>query len=213
MKSIVTVTTWSDTYDLTTVDRVKLELGITDNDSNDILTALVHEESASFADLVDRVLASETVTEQFNRRRGDRQHLDALYLTRYPVSSIISVTENQDAALASTLYEVDEDTGALYRLSTIDPSFRTRWSASQVMVAYTGGYTLLDTLPRKIEQAVLTMIKNRWFARGRDPSVKSRMIVDVGTWTYSTGVTGVGTMIGQPSDVQEAIDIYRDIRV
>ncbi len=213
MNSIVTVTTASDTYDLTTVDRVKRELDITDNSSDDILTDLVHEESASFADLVDRVLASETVTERFNRRRGDRQYMDSLSLSRFPVTSIISVIENDDTALAPSLYEVDEDTGALYRLSTIDPGFRTRWSVSRVTVAYTGGYTLLDTLPRKIEQAVLTMIKNRWFARGRDPSVKSRMIVDVGTWTYNTGVTGIGTLIGQPSDVQDAIDLYRDKRV
>lgn len=206
MDSILTVTTPASTYDLVTIDRVKRELGVTNADSDAILTDLVHEESDTFASMVNRVLASETVSEAFKRWH---HHCPALPLTRYPVTAIASVTEDSDAALDPSLYEVDAVTGLLYRLGS-DGGRHIHWTARQITIAYTGGY-VPDALPKQIEKAVLTMVKNRWFARDRDPSVRSRSIVDVGQWDYWVGNMPGGSSL--PPEVSSAVDEYRAIPI
>lgn len=218
MFSIVTVISPSATQDLTVLDRVKRDLGIDNNDSDDRLTELIHEESASFTDLVCRILASETVIEEFRTQWGGhrqlispRQNVSVLRLTRYPVTEITSVTEGDDPVLDPSLYEVDAEPGLLYRLDADGNTHQ--WMRRTTVVVYTGGYTLLDTLPRKIETAVLSMIRSRWFSIGRDPTVRSRNIVDVGTVTYWSGPTGAGagSDVLFPPEVQSAIDTYRAI--
>lgn len=215
MDSILTVIDPSETFDLTSLDRVKTELNVTNNDSDDRLEQLIHEESASFADLCNRVFASETVTETFRRVRG-RNNLVPLGLKRYPVTSITSVVED-DVTLDITLYEVDAKTGLLYRLSDSDPEFRAVWCASKIVVTYIGGYTLLTNLPRRIETAVIQMIMGRWFSGGasaRDPSVKTEDVYGVARLEYWRGsAMGGASSSSLPPDVQEAVDLYRDIRI
>lgn len=198
MESILTVITAAETYDLTTVARVKRELGITDNDSDAFLADLVHEESSSFADLCQRVLASETVSELF-RYNGSPE--GRLVLSRRPVTAIASVSE-AGSEIDTSLYEFNANSGILYRVNT-------SWTATGTEVVYTGGYVLLTTLPRKIEAAVITMVKNRWFSRSRDPSVRVRDIPDVGRWEYWVGSVNRGG--GLPPDVQDAVELYRDV--
>ena len=210
MTSIVTVVTAAPTKDLTVLDRVKSELGLTDGSNDSLLVDLIHEESEKFADLVNRTLASETVIEEFDGRHLMRPGV--LALTRYPVTAIASVTENDDpTALDTSLYEVDAAAGLLSRFN--DSGNLYTWTARKIVVAYTGGYTLLDTLPRQIETAVLALIRGRWFARSRDPSIKSRTIVDVGSWTYAVGPVPGSAGGSLPLEVQDAVDTYRSIPI
>lgn len=202
--AILTVVTPSDTFDLTEIGRVKREMNITDSDRDELLTDLIHEESASFADMCTRVFASETVTETFYIRW---LRCEPLSLARYPVTSITSITED-GVTLDPTLYELDAASGLLHRLSAAG-SFRSTWMGSRTIVTYVGGYTLLTNLPRKIEAAVITMVKNRWFAKTRDPAVKVEDVVDVARLEYWVGAIGDGL----PPDVQDAVDTYRDVRI
>jgi len=212
--SILEVVTASSTYDLTTLDRVKTELNISTNDQDARLINLIHEESANFADLCNRVFASETVTETFRNVRG-RNNLAPLELKRYPVTTVTSIVED-DVTLDPTDYEVDWKAGLLYRLSS---DFRSVWCVSKLVVTYTGGYTLLTTLPRKIETAVLTMIMGRWFSGGtsaRDPAVRTEDVYNVARidyWRPGTSSSSGFISSSLPPDVQEAVDLYRDIRV
>lgn len=212
--SILEVVTASATYDLTTLDRVKTELGISTNDHDDRLIDLIHDESADFADLCNRVFASEVVTETYRNVRG-RNNLAPLELRRYPVTTVASVVED-DVTLDPTDYEVDWKTGLLYRLSS---DFRSVWCASKIIITYTGGYILLTTLPRKIETAVLTMIMGRWFSGGssaRDPAVRTEDVYGVARidyWRPGTSSSSGFISSSLPPDVQEAVDLYRDMRV
>jgi len=211
---IVTVVTPATNTDLTTLARVKRELDIDDKKNDDILTDFVHEESAGFAGLVGRTLASETVTETFRIHSTGQWlyqsyhttniRIDSLRLSRYPVTTISSVTEDDNAPLDPTLYEVDANSGLLYRLDSFGN--RIFWWGLKTVVSYTGGYVLPTDVPGKIQSACITLIRNRWFARKRDPAVKVEEITGVAREEFWVGPIGDGL----PADVQEAVDLFRD---
>jgi len=166
MNSLLTVTAFADSYDLTVLETVKAELGIelsdTSQDSN--LTRLIHETSAAISKICNRVFAEETVSEVF-RNLGDRawdgrigeRSYESIILRRRPISSITSVFED-DIEVDPSEYECDFESGILYKLTEDD--FRTTWAGNKVTVTYVAGWLLLDDLPYDIERACLLWIKN-----------------------------------------------------
>ncbi|MGE4044467.1 MAG: hypothetical protein AB7F35_06415 [Acetobacteraceae bacterium] len=203
MQSIITVTTASDTYDLTTVATVRDEIGdAASSVTDDIWIRWIHQESRRIAVHCNRVFAQETVSEVF---RLDGQPARQLKLTRYPVTTLTSVTEGDDAALAATYYELDGAAGLLYRLDGDDG--RRCWDARKLTVVYTGGYELLSALPHDIETACIQLVVRRFTSRGRDPFMRSQSIPGVGEktfWVPSEGVPGL------PPDIVELLAPYRN---
>src|SRR5262249_14309313 len=112
MDSILTELSEIVSLDLTTLDRVKMELSIQNNDSDEQIRTWIHEESETLANEMGRVLAEQTVSERFTLDGC----ADCLTLGRWPVISIESVSEDGGAALDASLYEVDAVAGLLYRL-------------------------------------------------------------------------------------------------
>ena len=178
MNSILTVTTAADTHDLTVLDTVKEELGRTVSATDAQLTRWIHEASTQIASHCRRVFAAETVQEVFHGVSG----ADELILSRRPVTSITSVTEDDDTALAATYYEIEADTGLLYRLD--GTGYRERWHASRVTVVYVGGYSLLGNLPRDIEAATVQLVARRAFMASRDPNLRTVQVEGVGSRSF-----------------------------
>lgn len=165
---------------LTTLATAKRDLGITDTSGDVYLLDLIEWASAIASTYTGRVFAAETVSETFrlNRHTGD------LRLERFPVVSVTSVIEG-DRALSATEYEVDTQNGILRRLNA-----NGRYICLPpvvVTVEYVGGY-ILDapgrTVPADLEAAVLHLVRAEWFARFRDPAVKSEDVSGVGATTY-----------------------------
>lgn len=187
MKSLLTVTAFADSYDLTVLETAKLELGVTGNDKDDQITLLIHQVSNAISTLCDRVFAEETVSEVFRLNSGSvgRGHswlreegsIEGLILRRRPISSIVSVVEDV-ATVDSGEYECNFDSGVLYRLTSSD--IRTTWTASKITVVYVSGYLLLDNLPYDIEKACLLWLKSLYAQSRRiDTSVKVEDVPDL----------------------------------
>lgn len=206
MISNITILTPAETFDLTTLERAKLELGLATSDTSqdEFLTALIHDESEVFADLCKRTLAQERVEETFDVSMAPT----AINLSRYPVTTMESVVIDgvtQDAAT----YDV------LSRFGTLSRAPRTMlplpWSGVQLVATYIAGYELLTTLPRSIERAVLTMVRARKYAASRDPAIRSENVIGVLSMSYG-GSSGDVTEDSLPPDVKSAVNYYKDHR-
>jgi hypothetical protein len=100
-------------------------------------------------------------------------------------------------------YRLNAANGQLLRLSPYNGAVMW-WEALPVTVAYEAGFS---TIPDDIEDAVIRMIRARWFARNRDPYLMSETIPGVreARWWIATG-DQAGNM---PPDVVDLLENYR----
>lgn len=168
------------------------------------LKRYITQASEAIATFTRRVWRQETVTETFYSpyfmgnwgswgwgwgwrwspyRRSDGKP-NPLVLQRYPVSSITSVVVD-GTALDPTDYLLDGAKGLLYRWDP-DGSVAMAWGAQTVAITYVAGYQLAD-VPPDVQQACMTMIRQRYFSRDRDPYLRSRNVPDVQEESYWAG--------------------------
>jgi hypothetical protein len=203
---ITTVVTAAASYDLTTLAIVKDELSITNKTSDAILQRYLTSSSAAAAQYCNRVFPAETITDEF-WAQTDRWprivpgHFQTLQLSRWPVVSVSSVTENGNALVEDTDFRINAKNGQLVRL-TVD-GYPRPWPAWPLAVTYQGGFA---TIPVDVADAVIRMVKARWDGRGRDPFLMERNIPGVieQRWWVSSGPTG-----NMPPDVTDLLDNYR----
>lgn len=192
---------------LTTLVAIKAELSITGSTDDAYLTGLLDQVSDTIATWCQRDFASETLRETLHQTRA----ADCLVLSRWPVAAVSSVSIADDA-LDPAEREVDGP-GLLYRLDSAGN--RRHWPVGRVVVEYTAGYVLPGeegrTLPHDLERAALSLIKSLWFARDRDPLVRSDSVEGIGTTTYQTG--GFRTGAGLPPDVEGLLARYAPVGV
>lgn len=203
MNSILTVSSAATSQDLTILSSLKTELGITGTSEDTRLAAWIRQASNTIATECNRVFGQETLSELFRLSTSTEQ----IVLARYPVASIASVTEDS-TLLESTSYEVDSETGILYRLST---DCRVCWNARKIVVVYDAGYILLDELPHRLERACVSLVKNYRAQTTRDPMAKRIEIPDVMTTDYWVGSTGENGAL--PPDVADLIAPYKNWRL
>lgn len=213
MKSILTVTQPSTTFDLTVVATVKAELGITNRKSDDQLAVFIRQASGAAASYCNRVFALEGIKEEFWPDRDGMHHasrllnggLSVLQLRRYPIAEMTLVTENGVALTEDTDFRVDAENGFLYRINA--SGFTRHWRTWPLVVEYSGGYALLDELPFPIERAVINMVKTAYNAAKRDPLIMSESIPGIRDVRY--WVPSGGTQTPFTSDVVELLDNFR----
>lgn len=191
MRTVVTVSTPPAETDLTTIDRVKLELDLTDVDTSrdNLLGYKIAEATSDIEAHLGRVLCRAGLTQTM---WGDPGCAEYLILDRYPVASIASVTID-DVAVASSEYRLDAKTGLLYRLDASGyPSVWT-WCKSAVIV-FTAGYIMPGEtnrdLPEALEAGAVDLVMSYWVSRGRDPLVRSEDIPGLGAVQYWVGAVG-----------------------
>jgi uncharacterized phiE125 gp8 family phage protein len=181
---MLTIVTPATSYDLTVIETVRAELGITYRSEDENLARWITQASNIVARYCNRVFARETIAETF--RLATRE--SDLLLSRYPVQSITSVQEN-DETLAATDYEVKLENGVLTRLRDDSPAC---WSLGKIVVTYTAGYPLLGDLPYGIERAAITLVKQYRFANARDPQLRSENVDGIGSAGYFDGLEADG---------------------
>lgn len=208
MHTITTVVTPASASAKIFIDRatVKSALRISGSDSDDWLDFLRTWASDEIAKYVNRVLAVETVTDEF-WRRGDwllDTVLAPLQLTRWPIiaSGVASVVEDGVTLVDGTDYRVNYQKGQLLRIDT--NGWPRPWYARAVSVTYSAGYSPMES---PIVDAALRMITARNAARGRDPSLKQESIPGIreAQWWIATG-SEAGNMT---PDVIDILDKYR----
>lgn len=214
----ITTVTGAATYtDLTTVANVKLMLGITDASKDAVLALLIRQVSAAIENRCERQFALRTY--QTIYRRGDgispvSATLDKapLVVPRWPIVSIASVTESDGVTtttlVAGTDYEVDARLGLLFRLASTIPA---RWVAQTITVTYDAGYTVPAsgasyTLPADLESVAIEWVRIRYYAIGRDLTVRASEVTGIGRTEYSVGA---GMDHGLPQSLSDILDNYR----
>jgi hypothetical protein len=198
---ITTVTTPATSFDLTNLATIKDELQIKDVRSDAFLTRQISWASTHAANYCNRVFVSETVKDEFWPAR-DAANVEPLQLTRFPVVSVSAVTEDGVALVDGTDYRLDKDRAQLFRLD--DEPYPTFWPSWPIVVTYVTGYA---TIPADVVDAVIRLVKMRWFARTRDPMLRHEAVTgirDVDYWV-ATG-EDAGSM---PPDVADLLDTYR----
>ncbi len=206
MSSILTTITPATVTALTDVPSVQAELGLTGQTEAGYLRGQIAQASAAISSWCGRAFAQETVREVW---RPDRC-VESLSLARFPVTNIASVVED-GTTLASSDYEVDPDSGLLYRLISDE---RTAWRARKITVQYTGGYILPEqanrTLPHDVQRACILMVSAAYLAKGRDPMLRSESAQDVGQVSYLDPRTGMEAM---PPQAAALLQPYRVLTV
>jgi len=198
---------------LTTLARVKLELGITDATHDDLLDIFVRDASARAATYCRRVFMSERVSEQFRAASFSdaSSAIDfpmQLMLSRLPVTNIVSVTVDGEILVEDTDFETELDLGYLWRLES---DVRTFWQFSKATIVYDGGFTSA-TLPADVEKGVVALAKASWFAKTQDPAIQRESTPGVYDVTYRDG--GGDSMNGglASPDARAWLDPFRLIR-
>lgn len=205
MQSILTVTQAATSYDLTELQDVKDELGVSNNISNTILARYISSASLAAQQYCNRIFAVEAVSEQFfpNRvNRFIRGGVKPLQLMRWPLVTVTSVTEDSILLVENTDYIVDKVNGQLTRIDS--SGIAITWHPLPLVVVYSAGFAII---PLDVEDAIIRMVSRRFASKGRDPNLKQQSIPGVleQSWWISTG-SDSGNM--DPS-ITDILDNYR----
>lgn len=223
MPSSLVVTTPNTNRNLTTVQAVQLELG----SAVDPAWAQVNIQrvSARIEAYCQRVFARETVTETWRSDRGLPQtdlrpaverlggtKRGSLRLARTPVAGTPTITLDPEGSapvvLTAADYRLNPATGVILRINAL---FRgIFWPACTISVAYAGGFKLPGEtdrdLPFDLEMAAIDFIRLRYFARTRDPQVRSETIDGMGQQAFFPSSAADGDI---PETIRAVLDMHR----
>lgn len=206
LRSIATVTGANVNKALTTLERVKAELGIAGSASDTVLQAKILEASSDIEAHLGRTLRQETLSEVFWGLRGE---VGELVLARYPVASVVSVTVDDEPVDLAEI-RIDGAAGLLYRLTEAGLPACWRFGKSLTVVNVAGyrmpGEAGTD-LPPALQAACIELVTSYWSARGRDPLLRAEDVPGVGRAEYWVGAVGAaGTL---PASVLSKIEPFR----
>lgn len=189
---------------LALLDDLKADLSISDNTQDTELTRLLLEASANSLKFIGRPLMQAEWQDTFMVRPGVAH--DVLCLGRYPLVSIQSFCVGD---LSFTLEQIkdlpfDPDAAMVYPPDARMPG----WMPGIYTIQYTAGYVAPGTenagsnvVPPDIQEAIRLSVAATWYAKGRDPNLKSESEQGVGSTSWNVPSAGSG---GMP---QPAVDI------
>jgi hypothetical protein len=115
----------------------------------------------------------------------------------------VAVVENAVPLAEAVDFLVMYDVGQLVRIdSQLCPR---RWPSFPITASYEAGYA---TIPPDVVEAVVLLVKHRWFSRKRDPYLRQENIPGVieSAWWIAQGP---GTNGNLPPDVEDMLQKYR----
>lgn len=200
-------------YDLVDLATVKSELQLTDSSKDALLLRWITQASAAAAKFCNRVFAVETIQDQIFPPRDIFPApvviggVLPLQLSRWPVTQSPTVTENSIALVENADFVVKYDVGQLLRLDA--NGWLKRWPPLATVVQYAAGYKPTDPGFTDVADAVIRMVKARYFAQARDPSLRSENITGAYEAQYWFA-SGPGAAVGNLTpDVEALLDKYR----
>lgn len=182
---------------LLTLAEMKAALGITDSSSDAALTTL----GLQISDLIAReckvpaegvappTLRKETLVETFRQT----VRVNPLILARRFVDTITSVVED-GVTLTTADYETDKAAGLTTRLDSSGGV--VCWPAVKIVVTYSCGF---ETVPELLKLAAITVLREQWSAKSRDPLVKAKEIDGISRteyWVNASSGSSAGVFSG-----------------
>lgn len=214
LRNVSIVTTPAASYDLTTLEAMKVYLAIPDSDTSKdaFLSDRITKNSTAIQRHCNNQFVQETRTDNIYPNRGIdpwqvQSGIGILQMARWPIISITSVTTLAQASAPIILVEGTDfitlqETGQLLRLSS-QTGYQRSWEAVPTVVVYVAGYA---TTPGDVEDACQRMVEKSFWSRGRDPSIIEQNQGMVGATRYwvSTGAEG-----NMPPEIADLLDAYR----
>jgi hypothetical protein len=190
---VTTVTTPAGSTDLVSLADVKLELGITGTADDAWLAKVISRASATVGNYCNRILAVQSYRDDIflDQDRAAAWSTPGfskeLQLALWPLVGAVTVTEDGSLAplVQGTDFVAEIETGLLFRLTT--ESAIGRWRLPLV-ATYQAGFA---AIPADVQDAVLDMVKGRYYARSRDPNLRQESVDGVWSGSYWLG-TGMG---------------------
>lgn len=167
--------------DLTSLAAVRLELGHAASAEHDTLIAsLITQASA--------MLASETsrgafAVEELEQTEHVRAPLSFFLLDRWPVVEVVSCLINGETIPLDGISVDASDGFALMRKN----SRASLWPLGETVIRYRAGYVLTGeqrNLPPELERAAISVTKALFFARARNPQLRSETVEGVGSFSF-----------------------------
>lgn len=209
---ISTVQTPASSYDLVDLSTLKTLLGVSTTQNDAYFTLVINQASAAARAFCNNPFVVEGIQDQVWPARDGVPwifHADrnVFQLSRWPVQSITSVVETISGTattlVSGTDFVADLARGQLTRLDAFGRP--TRWNTDPVVAIYSAGYT---TMPGDVVDAVVEIVKQRWYAQNRDPSIRTRNVSGIMETAYWFG-SGPGSDAGMPPDIQAKLERYR----
>ncbi|MBR0945954.1 hypothetical protein [Bradyrhizobium liaoningense] len=173
---MLTVVTPAESYDLVSVEAVKAALGISGSGEDETLPPLISAASTAITNECNRgSFIAETVEETLFIRG-----LEAVLLSRYPVSEVVSVT-HCGSVLDPSAYEVAPAYGMLIRLCGDRVGF---WTSGRLVVRYVAGYNL-DKVPADLVRATIMLVQTYRASDSRDPLLRAEEVGDIERLEYN----------------------------
>jgi hypothetical protein len=152
---VIKIITPAETYDLITLDEIKLLMGIPDTDTSqdEVLQSYITQYSDVVATICNRVFAYEEVTEIWRcTNYDDTNAMKRLFVSHYPIDAdaTLTIQSPTGTALDPASYEIEEKSGKIELLGTC---------SEPISVTYSGGYELPNGAPPALKQATILMVR------------------------------------------------------
>jgi hypothetical protein len=152
---ITKVITPAETYDLLSLDELKVAMQIdpSDTSQDDLLQQYITRYSDVIATTCNRVFAYEEVAEIWRCTNVDYTNgMKRLFVTHYPIDPAATLTLESPTGspLDPSTYVIEEKSGKVELLQT--------W-AEPITITYSGGYVLPDDCPPALKQVTELMIR------------------------------------------------------
>lgn len=205
--------------DLTTTANVKTQLGISGSTDDTLIGQLITratELAGSFCRLARDAAGNrptfgkETLRATYDPNGDSRRPREpVIYLPwRLPITSITSITED-GVTLSGSDFRLTGGGGALMRLSGDTPC---AWSDGKIVATFEAGFAspAASAVWPDIEAAIIEQVRAMYYARKRDPSIRSEAVPDVYQASYSQ--PGGDIMAASPllPQVEGALQPYRN---
>lgn len=204
---ITTVTVAATSYDLVSAQDVLDELDLDEAKNPSLLARWIKEASSAAAKFCNRVFVAETVQDQFFPFRDwppiVRGRVAPLQLSRSPVITLTSITEDGTLLTSGTDFLLKANVGQCVRLDSV--AWPKTWPAIAIVAIYQAGFA---AIPDDVIGAVIRMVKSRYLAQGRDPMLRQENVEGVYSATYWVAGAPGGTG-NLPPDIQEMLEAYR----
>ena len=214
LQVISQITDAASSYDLTTLEAMKMYLAIPDSDTTKdaFISDRITKCSAAIQKHCNNPIVAETRTESIFLARDAfpwqvPNNVQLLQLRRWPIIGVTSVVTtaiigNPTILIQNTDFLIKQEEGQLLRLfsQTGFPSF---WETVPTVIVYQGGYS---TVPADVEDACQRMVEKSFWGRGRDPTLIERNQGLVGSERYWVTTGAEGNM---PPEIADLLDQYR----
>ena len=189
--TISRVTRPAESLMLITLDQAKAALGIdpADTSQDASIQQLIAAVSTAIDSYCERTFVRQGYRDQIRRVCDWLAPGQPLETRQWPIpldelgAPVLTITED-GTLLDPTLWEIEVETGSLYRLDTSAAIYS--WTGLLIVIDYDAGY---DEIPADVQGATLEYFTSRWAARGRDPALRRETIPDVITQDWYTDAT------------------------